>query len=106
MKRKLDGNDVPQAQSSQATSPSSYKQTSFERLGLDHRLQQAIAREGYTTPTPVQQEVIPLALEGKDVIAKAKTGSGKTVAYILPILESILRQTKVCSTRTLVKSGD
>ena len=90
MKRKLDDNDVPQpTQASLCPAPN------FQDLGLDARLLQAIAKEGFSTPTPVQTETIPAVLEGRDVVARAKTGSGKTAAYLLPILESILRRRKV-----------
>ncbi|KAK6501677.1 ATP-dependent DNA/RNA helicase [Arthrobotrys musiformis] len=64
----------------------------FTSLPLDPRLLQAIATLNYSTPTPVQQSVIPPALEGKDILARAKTGSGKTAAYLLPILHRILSQ--------------
>lgn len=92
MKRKLDENDAPCP-----ADPSCLAGPTFEALGLDSRLLQNIAQEGFSLPTPVQLKAIPLALEGRDVIARAKTGSGKTAAYVLPILESILRQRKVMS---------
>ena len=95
MKRKLDDNDVPQPTQA-SPSPSS----NFQDLGLDARLLQAIAKEGFSTPTPVQTETIPAALEGRDIVARAKTGSGKTAAYLLPILESILRRRKVLTLRS------
>src|SRR6185369_5125038 len=46
---------------------------------------------GFSSPTPIQQQVIPLILEGKDVIAGAQTGTGKTAAYLLPLLDHISR---------------
>ncbi|KAK9239289.1 P-loop containing nucleoside triphosphate hydrolase protein [Lipomyces kononenkoae] len=64
---------------------------SFESLGLDQRLLQAISRQQYVTPTLVQAKAIPLAFEGKDILARAKTGSGKTAAYAIPIIEAIIR---------------
>ncbi|KAK9451089.1 P-loop containing nucleoside triphosphate hydrolase protein [Limtongia smithiae] len=63
----------------------------FESFGLDQRLLQAIIRQQYVRPTLVQAKAIPLAMEGKDILARAKTGSGKTAAYIIPILEHILK---------------
>lgn len=90
MKRKLGPNDVPQP----AVNAKADAHT-FETLGLDSRLLRAVATEGFSVPTPVQQEVIPLALEGKDIFARARTGSGKTAAYVLPTLEAILRRKKV-----------
>lgn len=68
----------------------------FSDLGLDSRLLQAIASQKYQTPTLVQSKVVPLALNGQDVLAKAKTGSGKTAAYLLPLLHAILKQKQVC----------
>lgn len=88
-KRKLDEHDVPQEAS--AADPQS-SITSFENLGLEARLLQAIAKEKYSAPTPVQVKAIPLALEGRDILARAKTGSGKTAAYVLPILQSLLKR--------------
>ncbi|KAL2219629.1 ATP-dependent RNA helicase dbp9 [Thermoascus aurantiacus ATCC 26904] len=89
MKRKLDANDVP---STEAPDAGNDKERSFEDLNLDPRLRQALAKEKFTKPTLVQAEAIPLALEGKDILARARTGSGKTAAYVLPILQSILQK--------------
>ncbi|KAL6067853.1 putative ATP-dependent RNA helicase ddx56 [Balamuthia mandrillaris] len=67
------------------------KEQSFESLGLDPRLLRAIEKKlGWDSPTLVQAEAIPLALQGKDVLAKARTGSGKTAAYSIPMLQKIL----------------
>ena len=62
----------------------------FADLGLDHRLQRALAKRGFSKPTAVQAEAIPRTLEGKDVVARARTGSGKTLAYLLPALHRVL----------------
>nr|XP_028597088.1 probable ATP-dependent RNA helicase DDX56 [Podarcis muralis] len=64
---------------------------SFAHLGLDARLLQATAELGWAKPTLIQEKAIPLALEGKDLLARAKTGSGKTGAYALPLLQHLLR---------------
>ena len=56
-------------------------------LGLAPELLRAVADEGYTEPTPVQAEAIPLVLAGRDVLAGAQTGTGKTAAFVLPILQ-------------------
>ncbi len=62
---------------------------SFDTLGLTAPLLQAIAARGYLTPTPVQRLGIPLVLAGRDLLACAQTGSGKTAAFLLPLLESL-----------------
>ncbi|KAH7127654.1 P-loop containing nucleoside triphosphate hydrolase protein [Dactylonectria macrodidyma] len=67
-------------------------ETSFLDLGLDPRLLQAIAQQKFAKPTLVQRKAIPLALNGQDVLAKADCGSGKTAAYVLPLLSSILKR--------------
>ena len=61
----------------------------FENLGLSADLLATVAREGYTEPTPVQSAAIPHILAGRDVLAAAQTGTGKTAAFVLPILERL-----------------
>ncbi|MHA2857421.1 DEAD/DEAH box helicase [Paenibacillus lautus] len=61
----------------------------FQQLGIDEQRVRKLKEQGITEPTPVQQESIPLLLQGKDVIARAKTGTGKTLAFMLPILQHI-----------------
>ncbi|XP_065507750.1 probable ATP-dependent RNA helicase DDX56 [Caloenas nicobarica] len=63
----------------------------FEHMGLDGRLLRAVAELGWAAPTAIQAEAIPLALEGRDILARARTGSGKTGAYGLPLLQHLLR---------------
>ena len=60
---------------------------SFNSLGLSDALLKAISKKGYTTPSPIQQKAIPSILEGKDVLASAQTGTGKTAGFTLPILQ-------------------
>jgi len=60
---------------------------SFDNLGLTPELVGVVADEGYTEPTPVQREAIPLILAGRDLLAGAQTGTGKTAAFVLPILQ-------------------
>ncbi len=62
---------------------------SFDPLGLSPELLRAVADEGYVTPTPVQGAAIPLVLAGRDVLAGAQTGTGKTAAFVLPILQRL-----------------
>ena len=61
----------------------------FLDLALSRDVQQAIMLSGYTTPTPIQAEIIPLMLAGRDVIGQAQTGTGKTAAFALPILSRL-----------------
>jgi len=62
---------------------------SFQTLGLTEDLLKAVADQGYKTPTPVQQKAIPLILEGRDVLAGAQTGTGKTASFTLPLLQRL-----------------
>ncbi|MDP8904706.1 MAG: DEAD/DEAH box helicase [Chloroflexota bacterium] len=62
---------------------------SFDQLGLAPELLRAVAQQGYTEPTPVQREAIPLVLAGRDVLAGAQTGTGKTAAFVLPVLQRL-----------------
>jgi ATP-dependent RNA helicase DeaD len=62
---------------------------SFEQFGLSGPLLKAIADVGYETPSPIQQKTIPLLLGGRDVIGQAQTGTGKTAAFALPVLEML-----------------
>lgn len=66
---------------------------SFATLGLDPRILSAVTHQGYHTPTPIQQQTIPVILEGKDVLAGAQTGTGKTAAFTLPVLHLLSKNT-------------
>jgi ATP-dependent RNA helicase RhlE len=61
----------------------------FDQLGLSPEILESIHRVGFEHPTPIQADVIPLALEGRDVIALAETGSGKTAAFVIPLAERL-----------------
>ncbi|TMC64653.1 MAG: DEAD/DEAH box helicase, partial [Chloroflexi bacterium] len=61
----------------------------FDTLGLSADLLQTVAQERYEQPTPVQAKAIPLVLAGRDVLAAAQTGTGKTAAFVLPILDRL-----------------
>ena len=62
---------------------------SFSSLGLAPELLRAVADEGYTEPTPIQREAIPVVLSGRDLLAAAQTGTGKTAAFVLPLLQRL-----------------
>ena len=63
----------------------------FAELLLDQRLLKSVDKMGFEKPTPVQQQAIPLALEGRDLLVSAATGSGKTAAFLLPILQGMIK---------------
>ncbi|MCW3113746.1 MAG: box helicase, partial [Segetibacter sp.] len=62
----------------------------FKDFGFDERLLEGIEATGYENATPVQEQVIPLILQGKDLIASAQTGTGKTAAFLLPLIQKIM----------------
>jgi ATP-dependent RNA helicase RhlE len=62
----------------------------FEDFALEPVLKKSIAKRGYTTPTPIQDQAIPVLLEGKDIIATANTGTGKTAAFLIPMINNVL----------------
>lgn len=64
---------------------------SFEDLGLSEPLMRAIAKKGYTQPSPIQEKAIPVILQGEDVLASAQTGTGKTAGFTLPILQRLAK---------------
>jgi ATP-dependent RNA helicase RhlE len=66
---------------------SSQAPSAFDRLGLTPDLLSTVASQGYTEPTPVQAQSIPIVLAGRDLLASAQTGTGKTAAFVLPILQ-------------------
>ena len=65
----------------------------FETLGLSPALLRALAETNYTTPTPIQAQAIPAGLEGRDVLGAAQTGTGKTAAFGLPLLQRLAKET-------------
>ncbi|MDH3265841.1 MAG: DEAD/DEAH box helicase, partial [Gammaproteobacteria bacterium] len=60
---------------------------SFNQLGLSAELLRAVEKQGYTEATPIQREAIPHILEGRDILASAQTGTGKTAGFTLPLLQ-------------------
>ncbi|HRQ32058.1 MAG TPA: DEAD/DEAH box helicase, partial [Anaerolineales bacterium] len=66
--------------------------TEFTSLNLRDEIMQAITELGYSTPTPIQAALIPVMLTGVDVIGQAQTGTGKTAAFALPILQNFQKQ--------------
>ena len=66
--------------------------TSFNEFGLAEPINRALADEKYVTPTPIQAQTIPIAAQGRDVIGIAQTGTGKTAAFALPILNHLFNK--------------
>ncbi len=77
---------------------------SFEQLGLTEKLLQAVAEQGYVTPTPVQLQAIPVILAGRDVMAGAQTGTGKTAGFTLPLLQLLDAQSTSHHKRRAVRA--
>ncbi|XP_024018968.1 DEAD-box ATP-dependent RNA helicase 16 isoform X2 [Morus notabilis] len=82
-------NPEKQTEHNQTEEEEEVEDLTFEELGLDPRLTRALLKKRILKPTPIQRVAIPLVLEGKDVVARAKTGSGKTFAYLVPLLQKL-----------------
>jgi len=85
----------------------------FSELGLNESILEAIGYMGFENATPIQEKAIPVILSGKDIIACAQTGTGKTAAFILPVLHKIAESSStgintlvVCPTRELALQID
>ena len=65
---------------------------SFDSLGLCDELLRAVAEQGYSQPTPIQRQAIPVVLQGRDIMASAQTGTGKTAGFTLPLLQQLSTQ--------------
>jgi ATP-dependent RNA helicase RhlE len=78
---------VPERLESPANLASATELPAFDQLGLTPDLLRTVAKQGYTVPTPVQAQSIPIVLAGRDILAGAQTGTGKTAAFVLPILQ-------------------
>ena len=65
--------------------------SAFSELGLSPALVRAVSDEGYSSPTPIQQKAIPSIALGRDLLGSAQTGTGKTAAFVLPLLERLTR---------------
>lgn len=80
------------------------KAGSFASFGLGKRVVSNIARKGYRQPTPIQRKTIPLIIEGRDVVGMARTGSGKTAAFVLPVVEKLKVHTAKVGARAVILS--
>lgn len=85
---------APEEKRDKSKSPKDLSSGSFQNMSLSRPILRGLAAVGFTEPTPIQTKTIPLALLGKDVVGGAVTGSGKTAAFIIPILERLLYRPK------------
>lgn len=76
----------------------------FESLGLSSKIFRGVLRKGYKVPTPIQRKTMPLILSGADVVAMARTGSGKTAAFLIPMLEKLKEHVPQAGARALILS--
>jgi ATP-dependent RNA helicase DDX54/DBP10 len=76
----------------------------FQAMGLNAQLLKAIGRKGFTVPTPIQRKTIPLVLDGQDVVGMARTGSGKTAAFVIPMIEKLKAHSAKVGARALILS--
>lgn len=74
----------------------------FSDFGFDSDLMEGISAMGFESPTPIQEQAIPAILEGKDIIGSAQTGTGKTAAFLLPVIQNIIASREANKTRALV----
>lgn len=78
--------------------------TTFLQPGLNLSLLKAITRKGFSVPTPIQRKTIPLVLEGLDVVGMARTGSGKTAAFVIPMVEKLKAHSVKVGARAVILS--
>ncbi len=77
---------------------------SFQSLGLMAELNHAVSEKGYSTPTPIQKQAIPLILEGHDLMGGAQTGTGKTAGFTLPLLQNLISNAETNSAKRKVRA--
>lgn len=76
----------------------------FDQLPLIEPIRRALQTEGYTTPTPIQQQAIPVVLEGQDLLGCAQTGTGKTAAFAIPILQLLHQKHTIRTEKRTIKA--
>ncbi|XP_053992528.1 ATP-dependent RNA helicase ddx54-like isoform X2 [Hylaeus volcanicus] len=84
------------------TSKKKKTQNPFEKLGLSSFVTRAVYKLGFNLPTPIQRKVVPVVLAGRDVVAMARTGSGKTAAFLLPIIEKLFEHKTIVGIRSVI----
>jgi ATP-dependent RNA helicase DDX54/DBP10 len=76
----------------------------FQAMGLNAALLKAITRKGFSVPTPIQRKCVPLILDGQDVVGMARTGSGKTAAFVIPMIERLKSHSAKFGARAIILS--
>ena len=76
----------------------------FQAMGLNANLLKAITRKGFSVPTPIQRKMIPIIMDGQDVVGMARTGSGKTAAFVIPMIEKLKGHSAKVGARALIMS--
>ncbi|OJD38805.1 atp-dependent rna helicase dbp10 [Diplodia corticola] len=76
----------------------------FQAMGLSTNLLKAITRKGFSVPTPIQRKTVPLVLDGQDVVGMARTGSGKTAAFVIPMIEKLKAHSAKVGARAIIMS--
>ena len=80
------------------------KPGAFQTMGLNTNLLKAVTRKGFTIPTPIQRKTIPMILDGQDVVGMARTGSGKTAAFVIPMIEKLKSHSAKVGARAVILS--
>lgn len=80
------------------------KSGGFQSMNLKPSVFRAIKTKGFNLPTPIQRKVIPLALEGRDIVACSRTGSGKTAAFLIPLINRLEKHSSIVGARALILS--
>ncbi|CCG82030.1 ATP-dependent RNA helicase dbp10 [Taphrina deformans PYCC 5710] len=99
--------DAAQSASNRKTKPKNGQKsggTAFQSMGLLPSLSKAIAHKGFKVPTPIQRKTIPLILEHRDVVGMARTGSGKTAAFVIPMIQHLKMHTAKTGARAVIMS--
>lgn len=76
----------------------------FQAMGLNTALLKAITKKGYQVPTPIQRRAVPLIMDGQDVVGMARTGSGKTAAFVIPMVQALKAHSAKFGARAIILS--